>query len=185
MVNLFNENHKNGIWIKTGTITQDEIVNSEIRALSCKQPFTSLMLHGKVETRTWDTKYRGLVLICASKVKYPYNTLIRISGTQIWRILTKLKLVVYDELSAFELGHAIAIGRLTDSRKMIHDDEEKCFVKYNPELFCHIYQDVTPIIPFEWKGSQGWRTLDKEAKAKVLSTPESVKSPASRLPILG
>lgn len=43
---------------------------ADIRALSTKQPYASLMLHGKVETRTWDSKYLGWVLICASKQAY-------------------------------------------------------------------------------------------------------------------
>ena len=46
----------------------DEI--EPIKALSWKQPYASLMLKGKIETRSWPTNYRGLVLICASKAPY-------------------------------------------------------------------------------------------------------------------
>lgn len=35
----------------------------EIRALWWKEPFGTLMTYGKVETRVWDTKYRGWVLL--------------------------------------------------------------------------------------------------------------------------
>jgi hypothetical protein len=26
-------------------------------------------------------------------------------------------------------------------------------------VYCHIYEDVRPIVPIPWKGAQGWRTL--------------------------
>jgi hypothetical protein len=50
-----------------------EFLNQEIRALTWKEPYASLMLHGKIETRTWYTKYRGLVLICAGLKHYNEN----------------------------------------------------------------------------------------------------------------
>ena len=49
-------------------------------------------------------------------------------------------------------GKAIAIGRLVHCRPMLPEDEDKCFVKYNPDLFCHIYEDVRPIEPISWRG---------------------------------
>lgn len=54
----------------------------ELRALSWKEPFASLMLLGKIETRVWDTKYRGLVLICASKQIYTADEIRHISGDE-------------------------------------------------------------------------------------------------------
>ena len=40
-----------------------------INALSLKQPYANLIANGKktIETRTWATKYRGDLLICASQ----------------------------------------------------------------------------------------------------------------------
>lgn len=52
----------------------------EIRALSWKEPYASLMLHGKIETRPWSTKYRGLVLVCASQKPYTEAELMGIAG---------------------------------------------------------------------------------------------------------
>lgn len=138
--------------------------NEEIRALSWKQPFASLMLHGKIETRTWSAKYCGLVLICASKVPYNESQVMAISGeVQTQRSFVTLLNAGHKE----ELGKAIAIGNLVDCRLMYLNDEEKCFVKYNPNLWCHIYENVRPIEPFEWKGSQGWRKLDEETINKI------------------
>lgn len=147
---------------------------NNIRALSWKQPFAELMLHGKIETRTWSTKYRGAVIICASKSGYPEKQIIEITGPEnydrIQRLVNPKKAVK---------GKAIAIGRLVDCRPMVPEDVEKCFVKYHTpvhiegtkrfkRLFCHIYEDVVRIDPFGWKGTQGWRTLDEKTRDRVI-----------------
>ena len=127
-----------------------------IKALSWKEPFASLMLHGKIETRTWKTKYRGLVLICASKKAYSEMDLIGLCGevgSQL--ILGMINSTVIRE----QPGKAIAVGTLVDCRPMRVEDVAKCFVKYNPKLYCHVYENVIPIEPFDWKGSQGWKDV--------------------------
>jgi hypothetical protein len=142
-------------------ITKKDLQEAPLRALSWKEPYASLMLHGKIETRTWDTKYRGLVLICASKKAYPIHVVQSISGEQIHKIL---ELMPFIDLSIFykNPGKAIAVGRLTDCRRMRWEDDNKAFVKYNPNLWCHIYEDVTAIEPFSYKGKQGWSIVPKE-----------------------
>jgi len=138
----------------------DEIV----RALSWKEPFASAMLIGKIETRTWDTKYRGLVLICASQKKYTEGEIIEISGQhQAQRVLNLINTKRIIERP----GKAIAIARLIDSRPMTPKDEDACLVKYRPGLFCHVYAEVIPIRWFDWKGSQGWRTLTEDQKQLI------------------
>lgn len=134
----------------------------EIRALSWKEPFGSLMLHDKIETRVWPTKYRGKVLICTSKMAYSINAVNSIAGTK------QSKRIAYLIKSRFRFGMAIAIGDLIDCRRMKSEDEDKCFVQFNPELWCHVYANVKKIQPFPWKGSQGWRTLTPEIKSKII-----------------
>jgi hypothetical protein len=153
-------------------ITEEEIMSSEVRALSWKQPYAYLMLHGKVETRAWPTKYRGLVLICSSKKMYTQDEVYDLSKIiQLNRIVEK---VMYEDLP---LGCAFAIARLVDCRPMTAADEDLTYVKYREpwtvtrkgkygqlrifqcRLWCHIYEDVTPIRPFTYRGAQGWRTI--------------------------
>lgn len=142
----------------------NQFENEEVRYLGWKQPFASLMLHDKIETRTWHTKYRGLVLITASKTPYSEYDIMGIAGeVGCQRILNFLNQNGVKE----QLGHAIAIGRLVDCRPMQKEDEDKCFVQYYPDLFCHVYENVKAIIPFEMKGAQGWRKLDQETKNKI------------------
>jgi hypothetical protein len=107
----------------------------EIRALSWKEPYASLMLHGKIETRKWNTNYRGWVLICASKHPYNDDSVRNISGLQDYdRIYNTLGYWLDNSITDY-LGRAIAIGRLVDCRPMQKSDEDKCFVKYYPDLF--------------------------------------------------
>lgn len=126
----------------------------EIKALFWKQPYANLMLHGKIETRTWSTNYRGLVLICASKIPYSKKIISQIShNDQIEKTLQNEEI---------KLGCAIAIGELIDCRPMLYEDEKKSFVKYNSNLYCHIYENVKAIEPFELKGQIGWMNLNDE-----------------------
>jgi hypothetical protein len=144
-------------------ITKEDLQSGTLKALSLKEPYASMMLHGKIETRTWPTNYRGLVLICASQKRYTPDEIDHISNYQqrtamSWKIQrTGSFAFVFD--STFHLGHAIAIGRLVDCRPMTWEDEEKTFVISRADLWCHIYEDVTAIEPIPFKGGQKWRNV--------------------------
>lgn len=186
--------------------------DADIRALSWKQPYGSLMLFDKVETRTWNTKYRGWVLICASKAPYTGLTVDTISGKNQYKRIEALTQEIKEKhlyitsftfpgdiTSRFPLAKAIAVGRLVDSRPMQKSDEDSTFVQYREpwqekrtytrfkhielsgrieeyketkmvdrQLWCHTYEDVQPIIPFAWDGTQGWKTLDQATKDKII-----------------
>ena len=131
-------------------------------ALSWKQPFAALMLYDKIETRTWNTKYRGWVLICASKKAYPLWQEKAIMGDKIFE---KVNLLT-PQLNLVN-GKAIAVGRLADCRTMRLEDEEKCFVQYEAGLFCHIYENVQAIEPFDWRGTQGWKEVPMVIKQQI------------------
>lgn len=137
-------------------------MNTKLLALSWKEPFATLMLQGKIETRVWKTDYRGLVLICTSKKKYNNQEVLNITGPEQYQR-------IIDAIAGKEMkhGYAIAIGELVHCRKMIKEDEDKCFVKYHPDLWCHIYENVYPIFPIEWKGTQGWKTVSDEIKKQI------------------
>lgn len=156
-------------------ITAEEIKVAEIRALSWKQPYAHLMLKGKQETRRWSTKYRGLVLICASATPYTDKQFYDISGvTQYNRAQNLLPRVLNQFGPQIINGHAIAIGRLVDCQNMQHSGfsieelQEKTFVLYHGNLYVHFYKDVQTIKPFPWKGSQGWRILTPEQKEQII-----------------
>lgn len=136
----------------------------EVRALNWKQPYLHLMQNGidKVETRTWKTDFRGLVLMCASQSPYQYNIVRSISGQrQTGRIMQLLP------AEGTPRGQALFIGELIDCVPMHPKDENACFVAFNPDLWCHVYGDVFPIDPFPWKGRQKWKVLDDSIKSMI------------------
>lgn len=132
-----------------------------IQALTWKPPFTVLMLpeYGKDETRSWNTLYRGPVLICAGKKPYIETDLSDMCHD--WQINRIRKIVAADPYAQLT-GMAIAIGTLYGTRIMRKSDEEKTFVKYNSGLFVHFYKDVRRIEPFEYKGGQKWTTVSDQ-----------------------
>jgi hypothetical protein len=146
-------------------ISKEEILTSEIRALSWKQPFAELMKHGKQETRTWATEFRGLVLICASVQPYGDRELVEICGPeQHARILQILGPKWFNQVKR---GSAIAVGRINGCVEMWRSDEGVTFVKYKPGLYVHRYEDITPIQPFPWRGQLGWKTLTQEERERI------------------
>lgn len=137
----------------------------KVMALSWKEPFATLMLHGKIETRRWNTNYRGLVLICASKTPYAEKVVRNICGD---RLVNRIK-ELFDRLNiCLSHGQAIAVGRLVDSRYMTPEDEDQCFVEYHADLYCHVYEDVRKIKPFPWKGCQGWKKVDQSIIDQII-----------------
>ena len=145
-----------------------------IRALWWNQPYASLMLHGKIETRTYPTKVRGKVLICACKKSYIDNEVLSISGqrqmvrlTQLFNIKGLCSLEPYN-YNFLPCGQVIAIGDLVDCRPMTKADEDKCFVQYREpwyeyvwnnklnvelpiekQLYCWVFENIKPIESFE------------------------------------
>ena len=150
-----------------------DLTKETIKALSWKEPYGTLMLYGKIETRIWRTNYRGLVLICASKKSYCIDDVLDISPSGFMDIWNIFKIdpndFNWDSYNLFKrAGKAFAIGNLVDCRPMKPEDEEKAFVKYYPDLYSWIFEDVKAIQSFPWKGSLGMRFLTQEEKQKII-----------------
>lgn len=148
-----------------------------MKALSWKEPFGSLMLHGKIETRTWRTDVHGPILICCSKKAYDFPTVMNISGEdQYKRIIEKL----YPTIKRFKNewsknnGMAIAIGTLVGCKRMVEFHglkfiEDACFVQAYPNLWCHLYENVIALPePFPVKGQMGFFNVpDYQEKLQI------------------
>ena len=155
--------------LKPGYLHEQIGAEETVKALSWRQPYAQLMFspHNKIETRVWDTSYRGLVLICATQKMYNDNELFAVAGSnrQFERIKEALSLSGTPG-SCFSgiNGCAIGIGRLVNSRPMTEADADRCFVDYREKrlLLCHIYEDVHFIEPFKFKGGQKWTNLSQE-----------------------
>jgi hypothetical protein len=157
-------------------ITKDEIDMMPVRALSWKQPYATMMLYGKAETRVWSTNYRGLVLICSSWKEFTYAKQMEISGAaQVRRMRQKMAINSFPALD----GHALAIGRLHNCKSMadyaptrdskeVEAIENLTYVRFYLDLFVFEFKDVRPIQPMPWKGSQKWRTITQEDKNNII-----------------
>ena len=99
-----------------------------MRAISIREPWASLILSGEktIETRTWKTKYRGPVLLCASK-----NPKSEISGK------------------------AFATATIIDCDEMVKGDEKFACCEMYPKANSWFLDDVKPIKTFDIKGQLG------------------------------
>lgn len=141
--------------------------NEKVMALWWKQPYATAMLHNKVETRTWNTNVRGKVLICSTVIPYKMNQAMGISGIHYEDLIDELRKDPIETTTIGYNGFAIAIGDLVDCRPMMPEDAKNAFVEYNSDLYCHFYENVRAIKPFEMKGCQGWRILTEEQKKLI------------------
>ncbi len=135
-----------------------------VRSLGLHQPFASLMLHGKIETRPRETKVRGWVLIYSTKTECTPDQVLALSGPHIqYAIARKLD----KEHTADIRGGALCLAKLVDCRPMTPNDEVPCYVQYHPGKWCWIFDEVIRIKPFPIKGKQGWGILDQETINKI------------------
>jgi hypothetical protein len=97
-------------------------------ALSVKQPWASMIAEGQktIETRTWQTKHRGDLLIVASKSP-------RISGKPV--------------------SAALCIVNVIDCRPMTAEDESAACCPVYPGAYAWVLDNVRPIDHFPVRGS--------------------------------
>lgn len=140
----------------------------DVRALTIRQPFATLMLPPacKVETRTWNTTYRGWVLICAGQIRYKPWRLVQLCGEEQLQRMDSYLDGRDDEIKS-SMGMAIGIGKLVDILPMTREHEDSCFLKCQPQTFCHIFSEVQPIHQFPWTGSLGYTALHDDTKNKI------------------
>ena len=134
-------------------MTLEQRQTQEIKGLSWKQPFAELMFHGKIETRVWNTDYRGWVLICATQKGFSIKDLWEMCPRAAMTKITKLPLAKMPQ------GKAIGVGYLHRTRYMLPDDIAQTYVGYKSGLICHEYKWVERIEPFDFKGQQRWSKL--------------------------
>jgi hypothetical protein len=109
-----------------------------MRALCIREPWASLICSGRktVETRTWYTRYRGSVLLVASKTpKGPLS------------------------------GHAFAVARIVDVRLMTQRDEAAACCEVYPRARSWQLAEVRPIKPVPQKGRLGLYHVEGEPEA--------------------
>ena len=104
-----------------------------MKAISLHQPWASWIARGlkTIETRSFRTRQRGPLLICSTKMPDL-------------------------GLECYPLGKALCIVNVDDCRPMRKTDEDEAMCTCEPGRWAWVLSDITPIDPFDVKGSQGF-----------------------------
>jgi len=116
-----------------------------MKALSVKQPWAGYIACGSktIETRTWETKYRGLVLICASQKPEKF-------GPEYFHPeVTKIT------------GKALCVAEIVDCVPLEKKHEEKAFCRAY-DGYAWMLENIRPIAPFPVKGQLGLFNVPEE-----------------------
>jgi hypothetical protein len=107
-----------------------------MKALSIHQPWAWAILHaGKtVENRTWSTKYRGPLLIHASKTKTSYDREAKLDWLKVYEVdlPTWEELTVGALVGVVELVDCLPVSQVAPSPWV---EGPVCWVLANPRLF--------------------------------------------------
>lgn len=159
-----------------------------IRTLGLYQPFASLMLHGKIETR-WVLEGRkppfplGKYLFYSTKKSCSNEQLFDWCGNEMYDYILK---VLKNEDTKRLHGFALAIGDLVRVRELKSCEEDIAFVKFvgkktffdtisgvllNPRVkiqWALVFDNVKPIQPFGWDfGAQGIGRVPESEMSKI------------------
>lgn len=109
-----------------------------MKALNLRQPWAEMIANGQktIETRTWRTKYRGPLLIVASKTK-PDDV------------------PEYRPIRLLRFGKAVAVCVLLDCRPMTKADEKEACFPCEPGRWAWILDGIGRVDPFPVKGQLG------------------------------
>lgn len=145
-----------------------------IRTLGFWQPFASLMLCGKLETRRVKTGKKppflpGRYLFYSTKQPVSTGKLIEMCGLEI---IESINRTLKNEPTRGLSNHALCLAYLSGFRKMQPEDEAKCFIRYavpgEKTTYCLITERLQRIEPFVWKfGQQGIGFVPESELSKI------------------
>ena len=109
-----------------------------MKAISLKQPWATWIQVGDktIETRTWPTKHRGPLLICASKRPKVCETL-------------------RDGRREYPAGCAVCVVTVLDCRPMTPEDEDAALCDCEPGRWAWLLDRIVPITAFPVRGQLG------------------------------
>ncbi len=139
-----------------------------MKAISLWEPWATAMMLGlkKIETRSWPTRYRGDLLICASKLKMD-DTARAILGEVAFCVPKPMQV---------RPGHALCVVRLVSCDMMGggytgHLGYPECVLgDYTPGRYAWITTDLRPLArPFSVTGRQGLFDVADELVKEVMA----------------
>jgi hypothetical protein len=171
---------------------KDLFNNEVIRTLGLYQPYATLMLHGKIESR-WVKRGKkppfplGEYLIYSTKKQYKFDEFTKMAG---YDLATKARELFFKDVCNINITHsqhlngfAIGVGELFEVCKMPATWLDDAYywppvdqIDPNVEgeisidgytLWALRFKDVKRIKPFPFKGKQGTGFLKANDKAKI------------------
>lgn len=133
-----------------------------MRAISLWQPWATLLVRGikKIETRHWDTKYRGGLIVHASQTRKGFREF----STEV------LKHWSHELNIEFPLGAYVGIVNLYDTQSTEDIEvDERLYGNFEAGRFgwlCQNFREFTE--PFPAKGQQGFWTPKPEVLTELL-----------------
>ncbi len=134
------------------------------RALSLAQPWASLVARDakRVETRSWRTRYRGLIAIHASR-RFRAADRARCSFEPFASSLGGADL---------PLGAIVAVARIVDvlpvEQLVVLDERERAFGNYATGRYGWLLADVVPLpVPIPCRGALGLWRLPADVRAAI------------------
>jgi hypothetical protein len=150
---------------------------SRLRSLAFHQPFGSLMLHGKIETRRVQYGKRppfpaGEYLFYTTKEPASLSVMEKYCDQAMQE---RIQRTLAEEPTACLHGYAIALGTLVNIRRMRPEDSNKCFIDFNNDparsgqtTWCLFFENIRRIKPFEWQyGQQGIGFVPAKEYARI------------------
>lgn len=129
-----------------------------MKALSIRQPWAEMIVQRlkKIETRTWQTDYRGDLLICAGAKPDDWLT-IRPETTHpklgTWCDAPDPRDSDFEQF--YHFGKAICIAELYHIEPMTEDHQIEACCDVYPGAFAWHLRNIRPIQPFPVKGRLG------------------------------
>lgn len=125
-----------------------------MKALSIRQPWASLIASGRktIELRTWTTKYRGPLVVCAGSARSA-----TVDGKRV-RVV---------EGDATPLGVVLCVVDLVDVRASTDADAEHAFCQPMPAEFAWVLENARPVQALAVSGKLGLFTPDDALRAHI------------------
>lgn len=116
-----------------------------MKALSIKQPFAHFIASGQktIETRSWYTSHRGLILIVSS-VAHHTGQYIKDGATLPCKDLQNRAAMAY--------GYALCIADLVECRSMRKSDEAEAMCEMYDGAYAWVLANVHSVQPFKVTG---------------------------------
>jgi len=133
----------------------DVVPGSRVAAISLWEPWATLMAIGakKNETRSWPTRHRGALLICAAQRKNRRELDELYQDTTFWAALKGARLSYGHAVALVDVDGCLATGR--DSSAGPYGQDGFLFGDYSPGRYAWITTGLRRLKPFPVKGKQG------------------------------